>query len=1033
MSAFGQLAPPHLEISAPAPGSSWVRLDNRSQSNSVLKLEASTNLGSWMGIGVFHDGLFDYPDVASRSFSGRFYRVAASPCGVEDDWKNQILYPTEPLRCTNSTQNVTWVKFAILMDDLTRVYYQDSRKYPLHYDFVVKRLAPFKGMDYPTFEALTLHRTDQVAVLGSVLYPPLSYAPPGTVFTEYAIQFDGLEPYTPDEIARWFELVKATIYATNSTEAYYMPTLEQSEATRTNADAFTERGVPVSSVERWVSGNTCYAAGWALGRLKYFAAADIAAAFGDGRLRPEDILLTDGVPADTPVLAGIISLTPCTPNSHTALLAQSFGIPFVYLPEPADQVAAQHLTGHKVLLRATSSYGGTEVKVVDLEGRLEPELEAELLALKAVEPIQFMPKKSYGAFSASADGLVPTDIQYFGGKAANFGFLRRCVPTNSPMALAFSFDLWDEFLNQTLAGGTTLRAEISRRLAPYTSYPPDMIALKANLAGIRAVFTDMASFTPLQKQAITNALRIFDPRRNIRFRSSTNVEDSEHFTGAGLYDSYSGCLMDDLDGDTAGPCQCDPTEPKERGVFRALQKVYASFYNDDAFLERLRHGVDETQVGMGVLVHHSFPDADELANGVATPSFSFSSSSTNVSGSLMTQCGAVSVTNPDGTSVPEIVNVNDRFAYGTRSLSLSLGQGSSLLPLGGYVLNWQSDYSRFMDLFEAVGGGFHSFYPAKTNCYLDFEYKKDARLGLMVKQVREVPQPDAVSAMVPFLVDEPTTWRVAQSQGGMVFATHRLKCLLSLDTASLRLYATNVAKGIYRQGSIEYLENGMVQALSGPIGSWANESNSPSTSTLSWSTGTGPSSRAWRLDTSITTNVSGTQPPVLTQQDFRPSLNVTYALPVPKVSGAGPPTTVTQETVRLEPASSLTETPTSLQTRTLVQTNGMTIQTTYYWAKTPGGVIGLSCPLDRFLETRITNLTTSLLVLTNFYSQSYGSFNHNFYEEYIFEPRLEPGLPAAALAELQAANIQLIYVWSSFGGHSTIFYVLGYDGILRRI
>lgn len=108
------------------------------------------------------------------------------------------------------------------------------------------------------------------------------------------------------------------------------------------------------------------------------------------------------------------------------------------------------------------------------------------------------------------------------------------------------------------------------------------------------------------------------PRGKLRFRSSTNVEDSEQFTGAGLYDSYSGCLLDDLDGDTDGPSLCDPSEPAERGVFRALRRVFASFYNDNAVLERLRHGVNETSVGMAVLVHPSFPDEIEWANGVAT-------------------------------------------------------------------------------------------------------------------------------------------------------------------------------------------------------------------------------------------------------------------------------------------------------------------------------------------------------------------------------------------------------------------------------
>jgi hypothetical protein len=35
-------------------------------------------------------------------------------------------------------------------------------------------------------------------------------------------------------------------------------------------------------------------------------------------------------------------------------------------------------------------------------------------------------------------------------------------------------------------------------------------------------------------------------------------------------------------------------------VFRALRKVYASFYNDNAVLDRLRLGVNEDQVGMAL-------------------------------------------------------------------------------------------------------------------------------------------------------------------------------------------------------------------------------------------------------------------------------------------------------------------------------------------------------------------------------------------------------------------------------------------------
>ena len=71
---------------------------------------------------------------------------------------------------------------------------------------------------------------------------------------------------------------------------------------------------------------------------------------------------------------------------------------------------------------------------------------------------------------------------------------------------------------------------------------------------------------------------------------------------------WSGCVLYDTDNNDTGPSHCDPDEPEERGVFRAMRKVYASFYNLNAYLERLRHGVNESEVGMALLVHHSYPD-----------------------------------------------------------------------------------------------------------------------------------------------------------------------------------------------------------------------------------------------------------------------------------------------------------------------------------------------------------------------------------------------------------------------------------------
>jgi hypothetical protein len=1020
-SVFAQVAAPHLHIERTGPTAGLpVQLTSSVQSNVLFVLQGSPDVRSWQTIGTFHDGLFRYPDLTSAGAKQRYYRLAASRRGPNDDWKNQVLFPVDSFRSTNDATGVGWVKFAILLNDPARVYFEDSKKFPFHYDFARQRLGPFLGMDYPSFEAVSLHRTNQQVILGTLLYPPTS----DEVFwmggiAEYGVQLDGLDAYAPEEIARWMKLVQSSVYSSNVATALYMPSFEQSEMARTNAEAFASLGITVSTVDRWGAVDTSYAKGWALGRLKFFPAADIVAAFSDGRLQPNDILLTDGVPADTPLVAGIISLTPGTPNSHTALLCRSFGVPFVYLSEASAQERARALDGHEIVLRVTTAWQGDQVTLIDAED-LPLVLEADLLRFKQPEPIEYPPKQRCGALSTSADLLGPGDISCFGGKAANYGVLRRCLPANSPVAIAFSFDLWDAFLDQVLSTGKTLSSEIASRLATYTNDLPDLVSLKSDLQQIRDLFTKSATFTPAQKQTILAALTGFEPRRKLRFRSSTNVEDTEHFTGAGLYDSYSGCLLDELDANDSGPSQCDPLEPSERGVFRAIQKVYASFYKDNAFLERHLHHVEEAQVAMGLLVHYSFPDEDELANGVATPTIDFLTQS--FTGDLVTQVGADSVTNPDGRSLPEIVGLD---GYGMGA-GLSRKQGSSLLPLGASVLDWPREYQRLSEWFRAVATGFQQVYPNKTKLYLDFEYKKDRNLGLQIKQVRQVPPPAATISGAPFLLDDAGRFEI--SQYGSVFASHRLKSTWTLHTANLRLVSTNLAASLYSTASVEYLENGSARMLTGAISTWPNSAVAPSGTAFSWRTGSGVDLRSWNLAATVRTTVGVSDPPILTLSDFYQWLSVSYTTPAPVVRW-GVITNTTSDFALLQRRSTGLETA-LLQTRSLVITNRMNIQTRYFWPKPPGGLIPLSTPLLRFDQTIIAGLTTAPIVLTNYYSQSYGALNHNYFEEFLFEPGLEPGLSPATLEELKAANIQQIYV-SAAAGRTTFAYLIGMDQTFR--
>ncbi|MBA7636170.1 hypothetical protein ES703_43785 [subsurface metagenome] len=962
-------------------------------------------------------------------------------------WKNEIVHPNEPFRVVGtSASDPDWVKLTILLApyDPNIVYFQDSQAYTFHYHFATGLLDPFIGMSPSEYDQVTLYEQGQQAILGAVIMPATGGYPSPPAFPEYGIQFVRQDPYSREEIASLFNVVKASITAEPGVQAFYFPSYEQLATAQANSDWFESQGIPLGSTGLWAEGNALYSEGWALGELKFFTGDQIENAYLAGDLLPGDILLTDGVPAEVPFVAGIISLSPSTPNSHVAILAKTYGVPFVHLALAEDANRAQQLVGHRIVFRAFDEFGGCDVRLIDVEGVLDDATIAEILALKVPPALDISPMASYGAYSAATDGLLPSDIKYFGGKAANFGILRTAIADNSPVAVAFSFDLWNAFLDQTLTGGNTLREQIAARLSSYSYPPSDMEALSAELEGIRDDLfknTYITRFTQQLRAAVISVLQDpsygFDENRKIRFRSSTNVEDSNQFTGAGLYDSFSGCLADDLDGDNQGPCICDPNRDNERGVFRAIRKVFASFYNDNAFLERLRHDVNESDVGMALLVHHSFPDEIELANGVATLEKG-SGSSRNIM--LVTQLGATSVANPQDGSIPEEVNV-DVYSFGTY---LTLVRSSNLVPLGGTVMEWQDDYIELSQLLVTSAERFGQV-TGKTKYVLDFEYKKLAAGGaampaggLVVKQVREIPQPDNTPSITPFLINEPAQYCMFQG-GQNVFANHRLKSRWQLETKSLWLTGDNLTDSFYTMATLEYMASARIRTLTGALPLWPFAWHSCKSSSYpdgmdtvdGWLMHHLQNRRSCELQTNnVPILVSPAENPLLTIGDFGYSYNswlgfhVTYAEPVLSWDWTGPTTTTTDRV-----ALCLCPQPQPgdiLQQRSFTGPNGVSISTSFYWPPDPGFSAGYTAPLVRWVETVIEGYTTEPIVLHGWYSQTYHPEHHNFSEHFIFEPQLEPGMSPQILSELRAKNIRLIHMQIAWDYDNEIYVVMHY-------
>ena len=1087
--------------------------------------------------------------------------VLAGGDDTQQPWKNQIEYPDEEFQSWTSPP---YVKFTIITKegfDPNVVYYQDSGMYEYHFDFGLEQLEPFIGMTIEQFDDVTLYEAGQQAVLGAVIFSPWAEPP----FNEYGIQLVRNDPYSRQDIVRLFNIVKASVIAEPDVTAYYFPTYEQYTVAQQNRDWFANQGIPIGSTAQWAEGNASYSDGWALGTLKFFSGGEIQAAFTAGDLLPGDILLTDGVPAEIPSVAGIISLMPSTPNSHVAILAKSQGLPFVYLAVQQDAVRAQNLVNRSVYLAVSSENMAfsSAVKLLDAD-ILNEQDKASLLALKDKPPITITPMRQWGRLWADTNDLQPADIGYVGGKAANFGILRRAIPDNSPQAMAFSFDMWNAFLDQSLpslapivlapggyalfwadddteqgafhAGfkldrsgeeiglfdsdgrtlidsisfgpqqedisygrsvdggelwkflenptpgaansttvgdsglvinefmadneatiedpaepgefpdwielyngtddtvilsglfltddlndptkwqirtpvtGGTIREQIALLLSQYTEYPPtDMKGLSRDLAAIRNLIENSSfmQFDPEIKSAVIDALQTFGfkPGIKIRFRSSTNVEDSELFTGAGLYDSYSGCLADDLDLDDIGPCACDASDDAERGVFRAIRKVFASFYNDNAFLERLRHGVNEADVGMALLAHHSFDDEIELANGVVTMERSWSNDWT---ANVICQKGAVSVTNPPTDAVPEEVRIDYSPFHGA---SPWLVQRSSLVPLReNTVLEWEREYIGLYELLVLAADEFCKTVK-KDDPMLDFEFKKAAPEGkLIVKQIREIPKPGSVEYTTPYMLGESRKYVSLQGRGSNVFTSHRLKSRWTLKPKNTWLSEDNLQQCIYDTADIEYIADGQVRQISADLPSLPEAEHtyekpewefSRYKITDSWRFADINNPRTYRLITEpLYQDVLND--PVVTQNDLRLSLEIEYEKPV-LIDDAN--TTSTDGTALYQPWEPAEED--YIETCTFNDPNtGISVNVQHYvrWSMMGGTPTSV-----QFEQTRIEGLTTEPIVLTGFFSQSFGGGSHLCPKDFLFEPVLEPGISQAILDELKDKNVKYIY------------------------
>ena len=609
-----------------------------------------------------------------------------------------------------------------LLDD-DRLYFQNSRTFPLHYDFARARLShppdPRRtigsiGDFNPQY---TLPEAQRRFLLGAVTY----YEGPKAWVLEIA-------PYdtaTPRMIEKLFLAVRERVYF--ASKLAFHPTSENVEAHA----AALGRDVPVTTTDALYEGIDYQPLnlGEALGPLKFVRASDLGAAYVTAR----DIVVLDAVPNDIAPVAGLITEEFQTPLSHINVLARNRGTPNMGLRDARALLAAQGIEeGQHVRLRVSAFEHSVEpISTEESEAwwnehRPPPVdvLRPDLSVRDLRDITEVTPHRDEYPFAELEDIQAATAI--YGAKAANYSVFSTDPRIPSKPGFAIPVFYYDEYMRENgfFARIDELRAD--------PAFNNDAAVRDAALATLRDDIraTELnAAFT----QVLEAKLDADFPGRSMRFRSSTNAEDLSAFPCAGCYDSHTG---DPHDFPDAGQ------DAQIVAASRAIRRTWATVWSLRTYDERELHGIAHTDVAMALLVHTNFPA--EEANGVAITNNIFDASGNTPGFYVNVQTGGQFevVHPPPGVTSDTLLVLhafpNKPIVYYTHS---------NVVEPGTNVLTDAQTYA-LADALEVINDRFRNAFGTDDGSWwaMDCEFKFDdeadpgAPPTLYIKQARPYPR-----------------------------------------------------------------------------------------------------------------------------------------------------------------------------------------------------------------------------------------------------------------------------------------------------
>jgi hypothetical protein len=496
------------------------------------------------------------------------------------------------------------------------VYFVDAELYPMHKDFVFAELLKVPR----TKEAERAFDHNYGKDKPSYLLGYLTYHED---IDQWTMSFWDGDKATAEHVRLAYQSLKKTFYAANKVK--FRPHSNDQEAV---ARSLTDVPYTTNDAMAKASGFQVFNEGVAFGTLRIIAPR---ADYGSLTFAPDQIVILPEPLTDITPVAGIVSESMSSPLAHVNLRAKAWGIPNASVKDARAKFG--QLEGKLVRLESKAS-GVTLVAATPAEA-------SQATRARAPRSLQ-MPKANLDVTAlASLNALRAKDAAAYGTKAANLGEVVASAPVEFAVPPGFAIPLAHYRQHLKQAG---LDAKISAMLADKDFMAKPEVR-KERLAELRKAIADAPMDPALAGRILANlkalGTRGAGANQAVFVRSSTNAEDLEGFSGAGLYDTV-------------------PNVPSANGndVLAAVKRVWASVWNLAAFEERARYNIDQANAYGAVLVQVGIPATAAGVLITANTESAIPEDASKLQTFTINAKSGLGIRVVDGKKIPEIVLYN---------------------------------------------------------------------------------------------------------------------------------------------------------------------------------------------------------------------------------------------------------------------------------------------------------------------------------------------------------------------------------------